>query len=81
MTRNQVISRLCNLGGIVMRAVFGCKYAADCLCERNTGRFQLWDPERFQLWDPEILAFIETAVREKIERECGREVYAREYHD
>lgn len=58
MTYNEVITRLCILRSKVMRKVFNCDYAADCICDGDSRGFRSEEP---------VMAWIEHAVNECIE--------------
>jgi hypothetical protein len=59
MTRQEVITRLCELVSLVNAEVFQFRVASDCFCEEGNVNFQ---------FEEEVIRFIEDAVKEKLEK-------------
>ncbi len=63
MKKREVITEFCKLSKDVMVKVFGGQFAADCFCGEALNECDAFSPE--------VMAYIQTAVREKIEKDLG----------
>jgi len=66
MTRQEVLSKLCEITSEVGREVYHSQYAHDCFC----GASKFADKGIFKfLFESQVLDYIRDAVNEKMERE------------
>ena len=64
MKKRETITEFCKLSQQVMEEVFKCQFSADCFC----------DNAECDSFSPEVMAYIQTAVKEKIKEDRGNKL-------